>query len=82
MERQQEMTKDTIELRQNFKDIDFSDLSKLSEEDFQRHWMQECFRWHDRLLTGEKCHYCPDWDYLPIDETCEEIEACTCDWNK
>lgn len=69
---------DKIELKMKFKDVDMSDPSKLTEEDFFNVWAKECYRWHDRLLEGEKSHYCPDWDYLPIDETCTEIEACSC----
>jgi hypothetical protein len=30
-------------------------------------------------LTGEWKHYCPDWDFMAIDETCPEYDACTCD---
>lgn len=30
-------------------------------------------------LEGEKKHYCPEWDGLPIDETCPEFEFCDCD---
>lgn len=29
-------------------------------------------------LTGKYKHYCCEWDLLPIDETCEEFEACLC----
>ena len=29
-------------------------------------------------LKGKYKHYCNDWDYLPIDETCHEFIACTC----
>lgn len=29
-------------------------------------------------LKGELKHYCPDWDYLAIDEFAPEFEACTC----
>lgn len=72
------MTNDKIELRQKFEDIDLSDPSKLSDEDFAKVWVKECFRWHDKILTGNYQHYCPDWDYLPIDDTCMEFEACTC----
>ena len=70
--------KDKIELTLKFDEVDISDPSKLSDEDFAKVWTKECYRWHNRFLSGEKAHYCPDWDYLPIDETCEEIEACTC----
>lgn len=30
-------------------------------------------------LTGVKKHFCPDWDYMAIDENCPEFEACTCE---
>jgi len=23
-------------------------------------------------------HYCPEWDYMIIDESCPEYECCTC----
>lgn len=32
-------------------------------------------------LTGEFRHYCPDWDYMAIDEHCPEISGCTCPKN-
>lgn len=31
-----------------------------------------------KKLTGKKKHFCPDWDYMAIDENCDEFEACTC----
>jgi hypothetical protein len=42
-------------------------------------WDWDCRRWHSRVLVGKMRHWCPDWDYLPIDETCSEFEACTCE---
>lgn len=30
-------------------------------------------------LKGVHKHYCPDWDYMAIDETCVEFESCLCD---
>lgn len=30
------------------------------------------------LLQGKYKHYCPDWDFMAIDETCPEFDACTC----
>lgn len=30
------------------------------------------------LLKGEKKHYCPEWDWMAIDETCPEFGVCTC----
>lgn len=29
-------------------------------------------------LKGALKHFCPDWDYMAIDENCPEFEACTC----
>lgn len=43
-------------------------------------WTEDCNRYWGRVLTGTKKHWCPDWDYLPIDETTKtEIDCCTCD---
>jgi len=41
-------------------------------------WEADCIKWWKAVLTGEKKHYCWDWDGLPIDETCKEFECCTC----
>ena len=30
-------------------------------------------------LKGLKKHFCPDWDYMAIDETTSEFEACCCE---
>ena len=45
-------------------------------------WVEDCQRWWGKLLTGTHRHWCPDWDYLPIDNTCPEFEACTCKWEE
>lgn len=29
-------------------------------------------------LVGENRHYCPEWDYMAIDESCPEFESCIC----
>lgn len=29
-------------------------------------------------LAGEYAHYCPEWDFMAIDETHPEFEVCTC----
>lgn len=29
-------------------------------------------------LTGKFRHWCPDWDGMPIDETMDEFDCCTC----
>jgi len=47
-------------------------IAKMSE------FEEECHRWHGKNLTGNYPHYCPDWDYLPIDSTCAEFKSCTC----
>lgn len=43
-------------------------------------WIDDCNRYYGRVLNGLHAHWCPDWDFLPIDSTCEaEIACCTCD---
>ena len=42
-------------------------------------WKTDCIRWRCRVLTGSGGHWCPDWDYLPIDETTPEWPYCTCE---
>jgi len=41
-------------------------------------WVEDCIFYWGKLLTGEYKHWCLDWDDLPIDETCQEIESCCC----
>lgn len=41
-------------------------------------WDEDCLHWMGMILTGDYKHYCPDWDDLPIDETCTEFGGCTC----
>jgi hypothetical protein len=43
-------------------------------------WLEDCDRWIGRPLTGDKSHWCYDWDGLPVDETTDEFKVCTC-WN-
>ena len=31
--------------------------------------------------AGKYAHFCPDWDFMAIDETCPEFEVCLC-YNK
>lgn len=33
-----------------------------------------------KKLKGQYKHFCPDWDYMAIDETCPEFEACGCEF--
>ena len=73
------MTNDKIELNLKFKDVDMSDPSKMTDTEFFTVWARECTFFHGRILEGEKNHYCPEWDYMPVDETCMEYEFCTCD---
>jgi hypothetical protein len=40
-------------------------------------WIDDSLRWRGTILTGEYAHWCPDWDYLPIDETSSEW-PCPC----
>ena len=43
-----------------------------------KEWTTDCKRWRGRVLTGEKGHYCLEWDFLPVDETCPEW-PCGCE---
>jgi hypothetical protein len=43
---------------------------------------EDCLQIHGKVLTGEKAHYCPEFDYLPIDETRHEFQYCTCEWSE
>jgi hypothetical protein len=45
---------------------------------YSHDWIVDSIRWWDKVLTGEDGHWCPEWDYLPIDETCKEYECCGC----
>lgn len=44
-------------------------------------WIEDCERWIGRPLVGDKVHWCFEWDGLPVDETTEEFDVCTC-WDK
>lgn len=41
-------------------------------------FIEDCMKYRGRLLTGKYRHWCPDWDFLPIDETCPEF-PCGCE---
>lgn len=42
-------------------------------------WEDDCMHFHGKVLTGKYSHWCPEFDYLPIDENCYEFDYCTCD---
>ena len=35
-------------------------------------WERDCMHWRGKILNGVHGHWCPEWDYLTIDETCPE----------
>jgi hypothetical protein len=41
-------------------------------------WIEDCMKYRGRVLTGDKAHWCFDWDGLPVDETCDELSCCHC----
>lgn len=43
-------------------------------------WFKDCHRWHGRVLISGFRHWCPDWDFLPIDTSVDEFGACTCEY--
>lgn len=44
-------------------------------------WAEDCILWRGAVLTGTYLHWCPEWDDLPIDETCPEF-PCDCGFQK
>ncbi len=40
-------------------------------------WREDCMRERGKVLTGKYAHWCPDWDYLTMDETTPEW-PCAC----
>ena len=43
-----------------------------------KEWIEDCIRWRGKVLTGKYCHWCYEWDGLPVDETCREFGCCNC----
>ena len=41
---------------------------------------QDCLQIYGKILEGKHKHYCPEFDYLPIDETCTEYQFCMCEF--
>lgn len=50
----------------------------MTDQESHTPFEELCLEWQERILTGEYAHLCPDWDGLPIDETCGEFACCTC----
>lgn len=42
------------------------------------HWVHDCERHRGRILFGAFSHWCAEWDFLPVDETTPEFDACLC----
>ena len=54
-------------------------MPNIHHLDVESAWALDCQHYWGRLLTGTHRHWCPDWDMLPIDETCTtEYSCCTC----
>lgn len=41
-------------------------------------WEQDCLTWRGLVLEGQYAHWCPQWEDLPMDETCPEW-PCACE---
>lgn len=53
----------------------------MTSESREKEFIDDCKRYWKKALTGEKAHRCPEWDFMPIDETCHlEFECCSCEW--
>lgn len=44
---------------------------------YSAEWAEDCAKWRGKTLTGQHAHWCPSWDFLPIDETSMEW-PCDC----
>lgn len=42
-----------------------------------KEWEDDCLKWRGKVLIGWGCHWCSEWDDLPIDETCDEWPCCS-----
>lgn len=49
----------------------------MTLEPMPAEWVEWCLRERGRVLVGEHGHFCPDWDGLTMDETCDEW-PCPC----
>ena len=45
-------------------------------------WIVDCNHHHGKVLTGKYAHWCPEFDYLPIDETVDEFVYCNCEFEE
>lgn len=52
----------------------------MTDRVFSEDWINDCKHWHAKVLTGKYGHWCPEFDFLPIDETCDEFKFCVCEF--
>jgi hypothetical protein len=45
---------------------------------YNQEFQDDFVHWHGRTCQGAFGHWCPDWDFLPIDEFCQECASCGC----
>ena len=45
-------------------------------------WEEDCISCWGRVLTGKYAHFCSDWDYLTLDETCHPFMYCNCEYTE
>ena len=58
-------------------------MDNLDNKEWGLDWEEDCLHHHGKVLTGKYRHFCPDFDYLPIDETCEpEFACCLCGYRR
>lgn len=50
----------------------------MGGDNHSAHWIEDCNRYHGKVLTGADQHWCWDWDGLPVDATCVEYGPRTC----
>lgn len=52
-------------------------MTAVARVTYSAEWIEACRDYRGRLLTGRFAHFCPQWDGLPVDETCREW-PCPC----
>lgn len=43
---------------------------------YSQNWIDECRKYRGKVLHGIDCHWCNDWDGLPVSAFTEEYGCC------
>ena len=50
--------------------------------EYSEDWKEDCMSCWGKILEGKYRHWCADWDYLAIDETCHPFAYCNCEYDE